>query len=136
MITVELKRDGNSLHNWGKLFIDGVYWGETLEDTDRQLESGGSKVDGDTAIPRGTYTLALTYSNRFRKIMPEILHVPGFCGVRIHGGNTEADTLGCPLLGHVRTSTGIADCAGINQRLLEFLELAQYRRHTVRIIVS
>lgn len=136
MINVELKRDGNPLHNWGKLFIDGVYWGETIEDKDRQLELGGTKVDGDTAIPRGTYTLALTYSNRFRKIMPEILHVPGFNGVRIHSGNTEADTSGCPLLGNVRTPTGVAQCTGINQRLLEFLELAQYRRHIVKIIIS
>lgn len=136
MITIEIKRDGNSLHNWGKMFIDGMYWGETLEDPDRHLEAGEVKVDGDTAIPRGRYQLTLTYSNRFRKIMPELLHVPGFSGVRIHGGNTEADTHGCILLGNERTATGVANCAGINQRLLEFMNLAQYRRHIVWVEVS
>ncbi len=136
MISIEIKRDGNSLHNWGKMFIDGVYWGETLEDPDRKLEDGGVKVDGDTAIPRGRFQLALTYSNRFGKIMPELLHVPGFSGVRIHGGNTEADTHGCILLGQRRIDSGVADCTGINQRLLEFMNLAQYRRHIVWVEVS
>ena len=133
---IEVKRDGNSLHNWGRMFIDGAYFGETLEDPDRHLEDGGEKIDGGTAIPRGRYQLALTYSRRFGKIMPELLHVPGFSGVRIHGGNTEADTSGCILLGAERTDTGVANCAGINQKLLECLNLAQYRRHIVWLEIS
>ena len=133
---IEIKRDGNALHNWGKMFIDGAYFGETLEDPDRHLEDGGTKIDGDTAIPRGRYQLTLTYSNRFGKIMPELLNVPGFSGVRIHGGNTEADTSGCVLLGNERTATGIQNCAGINQRLLEFMNLAQYRRHIIWVEIS
>ncbi len=133
---IEVKRDGNALHNWGKMFIDGAYFGETLEDPDRHLEDGGEKIDGDTAIPRGRYQVALTYSNRFRKIMPELLHVPRFSGVRIHGGMSEIDTRGCILLGAERTDTGIRDCAGINQKLLECLNLAQYRRHIVWLEVS
>ena len=136
MINVELRRDGNSAHNWGKLFINGMYWGETLEDPDGHLEDGGVKIAGETAIPRGRYQLVLTHSNRFGRLMPEILHVPGFSGVRIHGGNTEADTHGCPLLGQRRTATGVADCAGINQRLLEFMNLAAYRRHIIWITIS
>jgi hypothetical protein len=118
------------------MFIDGMYWGETLEDPDRHLENGGVKINDDTAIPKGEFDLSLTYSNRFGKVMPEILRVPGFSRVRIHGGNTEADTHGCILLGSQRTATGVANCAGINERLLEFLNLAAYRKHIVRIQVS
>lgn len=136
MIVIELKRDGDASHNWGKMFIDGGYFGETLEDPDRHLEDGGVKIDGDTAIPRGRFQVALTYSRRFGKIMPELLHVPGFSGVRIHGGNTEADTSGCILLGSERTATGVANCAGINQKLLECLNLAQYRRHIVWLEIT
>jgi hypothetical protein len=118
-VILELIRDDapEQAHNWGKLYIDGVYFGETLEDKDRYLESGGVKVHGDTAIPRGVYGVVLSQSQRFGRVMPEVLEVPQFTGVRIHGGNVEKDTLGCPLLGVVRTATGVANCKGINERL-------------------
>ena len=121
---IEIRRDGDEEHNWGKMFIDDVYFGETLEDPDRFLESGGTKVDGDTCIPRGTYDVTLTMSARFGRIMPEVHGVPEFSGVRIHGGNVEADTSGCPLLGAVRTETGVANCKGINDRLKERIAAA------------
>jgi hypothetical protein len=116
--------DPDQKHNWGKLYIDGLYFGETLEDKDRFLEAGEVKVDGDTAIPRGRYKVTLSLSQRFGRIMPEVHDVPGFSGVRIHGGNVEADTHGCPLLGAVRTAEGIANCKGVNDRLMERLEAA------------
>lgn len=57
------------------------------------------KVKGRTAIPTGVYRLAWTRSNRFKRMMFEVLGVPGFGGVRIHAGNTHIDTEGCPLTG-------------------------------------
>ena len=72
----------------GRLFVDGKQYGYTCEDKDRQLEdSPGAKIAGQTAIPRGLYRLTLSFSNRFQKVMPLIKDVPGFDGVRIHGGN-------------------------------------------------
>lgn len=78
----------------GKLYIDGSYFCDTLEDTVRE-----KKIAGITAIPAGEYKVKKTYSPRFKKTLPEILNVPNFTGVRIHTGNTAKDTDGCILLG-------------------------------------
>ena len=86
----------------GKLYIDGEYFCETLEDKDRYLEGGGKKEYGKTAIPRGTYGVIITMSNRFKKELPLLLNVPQFEGIRIHAGNTAVDTDGCILLGRAR----------------------------------
>ena len=78
----------------------------TLEDFDRDIyqktpltDIAKIKVMGETAIPYGRYELAITYSNRFKKMMPQILDVPGFAGIRIHNGNLATDSSGCLLLG-------------------------------------
>ena len=90
----------------GKMYIDGEYFCETLEDTDRGLtqimtlsEIKEVKEYGCTAIPTGRYPIAYTYSPRFKKHLPLLLNVPAFEGVRIHSGNTHKDTDGCILLG-------------------------------------
>ena len=80
----------------GKLYIDGHYLCDTLEDT---VRPAGTKIAGKTAIPAGTYKVKKTMSPRFKKILPEILNVPGFTGVRIHAGNLPKDTDECLLLG-------------------------------------
>lgn len=91
----------------GKLYVDGVFFAYTLEDIDRQLESGGKKIQGETAIPRGSYKVIIDFSNRFQKQMMHILNVPGFEGIRIHAGNTDKDTEGCILLGKVRSDNAV-----------------------------
>jgi hypothetical protein len=106
----------------GSLMVNGKHLGFTCEDKDRKLEEGNEKVYGQTAIPRGKYKVIISFSHRFKKPMPEVLSVPGFSGIRIHGGNTDADTLGCPLLGVNRTGTGVANCAGVNTRLISLIE--------------
>lgn len=90
----------------GKLYIDGVYFCDTIEDTDRKLyqtmpitEIKAKKKQDITAIPYGEYKIVLSMSPRFRKVLPEILNVPGFTGVRIHSGNTQYDSSGCLILG-------------------------------------
>lgn len=82
----------------GHLYVDGYFFADTLEDRVRNLATD-KKVPGETAIPAGTYRLILSESKRFKRILPEILGVPGFTGVRIHAGNTAADSAGCVLIG-------------------------------------
>jgi hypothetical protein len=93
-------------HTTGMLFIDGKYFCDTMEDKDRDLFSDmdekeilAIKVFGETAIPYGTYKMRISYSPTFKKDLPEILAVKGFTGVRIHSGNTAADSKGCILVG-------------------------------------
>ena len=136
---IELIRDADpaNRHNWGKLFVDRLYFGETLEDKDQYLEAPDTeKIYGDSAIPRGRYRVTLTMSRRFGRIMPEVHDVPDFDGIRVHGGNIEHDTLGCPLLGQVRTANGIANCKGVNDRLFVTLQAAEQRGEEVWMEVS
>lgn len=109
----------------GRIYVNNQYLGYTCEDQDRHLEDGGEKVYGRTAIPRGRYKVVLSYSHRFARILPEVLDVPGFSGVRIHGGNTAADSLGCILVGSVRTANGCAKCSVVVERIIELLQRAE-----------
>lgn len=90
----------------GKLYINGVYFCDTLEDVDRGLSDAMTeeeirelKIKGKTAIPVGIYTVLMTYSPKYQKIMPLINNVKGYSGIRIHSGNTAKDTEGCLLVG-------------------------------------
>ena len=93
--------DGATL---GHMSIDGVPECFTLEDV---IRPSGEKVYGQTAIPAGRYQVIIDWSNRFQKPMPHVLNVPGFEGIRIHCGNTAADTEGCILLGSNATRSTI-----------------------------
>ncbi|CAB4183655.1 hypothetical protein UFOVP1106_37 [uncultured Caudovirales phage] len=106
---IRVKREHfNEVCTIGSLTIDGddllLY---TLEDTDRRLSQTDEtsaikqiKVFGSTAIPYGRYEVVMTYSDRFKQVMPLILNVKGFDGIRIHAGNTAHDTLGCVLVAY------------------------------------
>lgn len=89
----------------GKLYIDDVYFCDTIEDTVRdtnksgKFDNGEQKIKGKTAIPYGIYEIKWTYSPRFKKYTPQLMNVPSFEGIRVHAGNTSADTEGCLILG-------------------------------------
>ena len=86
----------------GKLCIDGIFACYTLEDQIREVPGQPVeqwKIHGETAIPAGIYRVTLETSNRFGPDTLTVNAVPGFTGVRMHAGNTAANTDGCPLLG-------------------------------------
>ncbi len=100
----------------GKLYVDGEFFCDTMEDVDRGLtadmtesEIASKKVYGKTAIPRGTYSVTLNvkspkYSQRAQYsfcdgYLPRLIGVPGFEGILIHIGNYPEDTDGCILVG-------------------------------------
>ena len=84
------------------LSIDGQFVCYILEDKDRQGDNpwdSSMKIPKETAIPKGTYEVAVTFSNHFQKMLPLIMGVPDYEGVRIHSGNRPKDTEGCLLTG-------------------------------------
>jgi hypothetical protein len=86
----------------GRLYADGEFVCYTLEDTVREVEGqpvSEWKIHGQTAIPRGNYTVNITLSQRFQVNLPILHDVPSFTGVRIHTGNSSKDTEGCILVG-------------------------------------
>jgi hypothetical protein len=89
----------------GAMTVDGAFECWTCEDTVRA--PGAPKVFGQTAIPAGRYEVEVTYSPHFNRDLPELADVPNFQGVRIHPGNTAADTEGCILVGQIRQPKGV-----------------------------
>lgn len=101
----------------GHLYVDGEYFSDTLEDTDRGLDSSmpldvlkRKKLAHITAIPIGRYQITmnvvsprLSRSNFYKKFgggrVPRLLNVPAFEGILMHCGNTAKDTDGCILIG-------------------------------------
>lgn len=117
----------------GKLHVNGVEYCETLEDKDRRLESGGTKVYGKTCIPRGTYEVGFTYWKKYDKHMPHILNVPQFTGIFIHPGNYDKDTEGCLLVGRTRGVDFIGDSRTTFDNLLKELEHAVVAGESIEI---
>lgn len=103
----------------GKVYIDGKYFCDSLEDTDRGVNqtmpftpTGGAKgywvtadnsviekVYGKTAIPTGLYDVTTYYWEKHKCYVPMLLRVPGFTGILMHNGMTADHSEGCILLG-------------------------------------
>jgi len=125
-----------------KLYIDDVYFCDTIEDVVRSLPfkcpntSKGleckckEKVYSKTAIPGGTYKVILSYSNRFKKILPEVLNVPHFLGIRIHSGNTAEDSAGCIIVGKNTVKGKVTDSIKYLNLLMSKLD----KENTLEII--
>jgi hypothetical protein len=89
----------------GMMAIEGVFECYICEDRVREVPGAPVaewKVPHETAIPQGRYRIERTMSARFGKIMPLLLKVPGYEGIRIHPGNKPEDTEGCLLPGQTK----------------------------------
>lgn len=123
----------------GRLHAMGRELGFTCEDSVRGDGDPATvhewKQDKITAIPYGRYEIKITFSNTFQKYLPLIMGVPGFTGIRFHGGNTAANSSGCVLLGLSRTRDGVKNCAPAVAELMRLLEEAADRREECYISV-
>ena len=132
-----LERDVRaSTFTLGKLHVNGIRMLYTVEDEVRQINGvpiAEWKVKGETAIPTGIYRIVINYSNRFKRMMPQLLDVPGFGGIRIHAGNTDKDTEGCILVGTMRKKDGVTNSRFACDVLQSEIERAIKRGEVVTI---
>ena len=136
----------------GRLYVDGQYLCDTLEDKDRGLtqdmseaEIRKAKVYGETAIPKGTYKVTLNvYSHTFGKkasysftrgYLPRLADVPGYSGILIHGGNTAKDTLGCILVGDNKVKGGLINSLVCFRKLYAILKQAANKGDSITITI-
>mgnify|MGYP000788515249 CR=1 FL=1 len=119
----------------GELYVDGEHIADTLED---RVRPEGEKIYGKTAIPEGTYEMVLSYSPRFKKILPEILNVPNFTGIRIHCGNSSADSSGCILVGtwDGEKEDWVSDSKIAFNKLMSLLEEATNNKEKITITIN
>lgn len=110
------------------MYVNGDYFCDTLEDTDRGLcndmnikQIKEAKVYGQTAIPTGVYNISKTYSNKFKRVLPLVNDVKGFEGIRIHKGNTPEHTLGCILIGENKVKGKVINSTPYEKKLMEIL---------------
>lgn len=134
-----IRKVKNPSFTLGDLYVNGEYFSNTLEDTDRGLmdsmsldEIKSKKVYGKTAIPKGTYDITLdVVSPKFKDRtwakfcdgkLPRLIDVKGYEGVLIHVGNRAEDTLGCILVGQNATSGFVNNSTDTFKRLYELLQ--------------
>lgn len=143
LITIDRawKKDGYTI---SRLYVNGKLFGcNTLEDTDRGLrqdmqleEIKKKKVCCRTAIPSGSYECVYTYSNRFNKMLPLLLNVKGFDGVRIHSGNSAKDTEGCILVGLNLKKGKVLNSREWTNKLIQTMKTAWDKKEKVTIVIQ
>lgn len=137
----------------GKLFINGVYECDTLEDQDRGLTSQMSleeikakKVYGVTAIPTGTYSINMTtvspkfkdrtWAKPYKGMLPRLENVKGYEGVLIHVGNKAEDTLGCILVGENKVKGQVINSTAAFYELMTVLLKAQSIGESIELTIE
>ena len=112
------------------------YFCDTLEPTWRDYAHGAYKVKGRSAIPEGRYAVVISWSPKFEAWLPILLGVPNFSGIRIHAGNTAADTAGCILVGKNKIVGQVVDSRIWLHRLKQKIVEAKERGEPVWITIK
>ena len=134
-----LKRWCGPEYTIGKLYIDGLYFCDTLEDKTTDLDKSGKfdngekKVWGKSSIPFGTYQIVLNTSPRFKRVLPRLLNVPHFTGILIHRGNTVKDTDGCILVGENKVKGKVLNSTPYEIKLVQLMKEAVKKGEKITI---
>lgn len=135
-ITLKRKFKGDK-YTIGDVYIDGVYFCNTIEDVVRALPATcpntpkwlnckcREKVYAETAIPAGTYKVSLQHSPKFKRILPFLHDVPHFLGILIHAGNTQLDTAGCIIVGHNTAKGKVTQSKDTLEKLIALIREAK-----------
>lgn len=137
----------------GKMYVDGAYLCDTLEDKVRDYNKDGDlkdaneqKVYSKTAIPYGRYEIAIDvvspkYAQRASYIwcggyLPRLLNVPHFDGILIHAGNSAEDSAGCLLVGENKIKGRLVNSMATLKRLYAILKSADAKDEQIWITIE
>jgi hypothetical protein len=126
----------------GKLFINGTYYCDTIEDKVIDLNKNGkfddglSKVMHQTAIPYGTFKVVVNYSPKFKRELPRLLDVPYFEGILIHNGNDQNSSSGCIIVGENKTVGKVTNSTFYMNNLTARIKDAQNKGEAITITIS
>nr|DAM01317.1 MAG TPA: hypothetical protein [Bacteriophage sp.] len=126
----------------GKMYIDGDYFCDTLEDRVRDInkngkfDNGEAKIAGETAVPYGRYQVVVNMSPRFKRELPRLLNVPNFEGILIHRGNTDKDSSGCILVGENKVKGKVINSTPYEQKLVSILKDVQNKGEEIWITIE
>lgn len=145
------KKDTYSI---GKLYVDGTYFCDTVEDKDRGLTDKDSldkikatKVYAKTAIPLGTYKVTMAvispkfsqkayYKSFCNGRMPRLLNVKGFDGILIHKGSNANSSAGCIIVGKNTVVGGVTNSQYYFEQLYKLLDNAYKRGESIEIEIK
>lgn len=137
----------------GKLYINGTYFCDTIEDKDRGLKQTMSlaeikkiKVASQTAIPTGTYTVTLKvqspkfslkpfYKSFCNGYVPRLLNVPGYEGILIHCGVNQNSSAGCLIVGKNTIVGQVTDSQNTFKKLYPILKQASTKGEKITITI-
>jgi len=118
----------------GALSIDGEYFCDTIEDKVRDLPAE-AKVYGQTAIPYGRYEVELSLSPKFKRLLPMLMDVKYFTGIRIHAGNSARDSSGCILPGENKKKGMVINSTKYEKLLVKKMKLAIKRGEEISLTI-
>lgn len=141
------------LYTIGKLYINGAYFCDTIEDKDRGLTQmmpldliKKIKVYKQTAIPSGTYTVAMgTRSPKFSQKpaynftegrLPRLLSVPGYDGILIHAGTNQNSSAGCLIVGQNKVVGQVINSMATFKKLWNILDAAYKAGDSIKITIE
>jgi len=118
----------------GRLYLNGVYFCDTIEDHYRDLNIE-EKVFGETAIEYGLYVVELSMSPKFKRLLPMILDVNQFSGIRIHRGNTAEDSHGCICPGENKKKGMVLNSTKYEKLIVKKMKAATKRGEEITIAI-
>lgn len=126
----------------GKLFINDVYYCDTIEDKvidinkNGKFDDGLNKVMHQTAIPYGTFKVVVNYSPKFKRELPRLLDVPYFEGILIHNGSDQNSTSGCIIVGENKVVGKVTNSTFYMNNLTARIKDAQNKGEIITITIS
>lgn len=124
----------------GSLFVNGAYFCDTVEDTNRDKnhdgdlnDAGEGKIYAKTCIPFGTYEVIVNLSPKKKRMLPRLLNVPHFDGILIHAGNSADSSAGCIIVGENKVKGGVINSKVYEDKLTKLLLATQAKKENITI---